>query len=54
MLTEIQEKPQNTRLRMEATRPDGSKTIVYNHDHFHLLRIALALKATQIILSDIH
>jgi hypothetical protein len=54
MLNVIESRPKNARLRMEATRPDGSKSILYNHDHYELLRIALALKATQIVLSDIH
>ncbi len=54
MLTEIKQRPDNARLRMEATKPNGEKMIVYNHDHFHLLRIALSEKATDILLSDVH
>ncbi len=54
MLNVIEQRPKNARLRMEATKPNGEVMIVYNHDHYHLLRIALAEKATDILLSDIH
>lgn len=53
-MIEVQKRPKNARLRMEITKPNGDLSIFYNHDHFHLLRIALALQATRLIMTDIH
>ncbi len=50
----INERPSGARLRMEATTPSGRIAVVYNTSHQQLLRIALALKATSILMSDIH
>ncbi len=50
----IKERPKHARLRMEATTPSGRVAIVYNTSHYELLRIALALKATQITMTAVH
>ncbi len=50
----IKERPANTRLRLEATTPTGRIAVVYNESHYELLRIALAFKATNILISEIH
>lgn len=53
-LNVISERPVNSRIRMEATTPGGQVAIVYNTSYQELLRIALALKATSITMSDVH
>jgi len=53
-LQTVQTRPIFARIRMEATTPSGNVAIIYNKSHHELLRIALALKATAITMSDIH
>ena len=49
----ILRRPQKARIKMEATTPGGF-AICYNQSHQESLRVALALKATDIHLSELH
>ena len=46
--------PSNSSNRMEAKTPSGKIAVIYNNSAQELLRIALAIKATEITITVLH
>ncbi len=50
----VEQAPIHVRTMMEATTPNGAVAVLYNQTPQEFLRIALALKATSILITDLH
>ena len=50
----VEKPPVNARNMMEATTPSGRIAVLYDQTPHEFLRIALALKATSILITDLH